>query len=360
MNYDWKYDAINGAGSYWANFAFIFDDLELVHVRHDYRNSVVMGGDNWATNSGFGTGEERTGVGGPVVEDRSGLAIDLSAKPAFVLGEPVVVRLRLRLCDLNGRLVSGHVHPNFDLTKIAIKKPNGQIVVYEPLAEHLCSQNPVHLTEANPSISASAYIGYGRDGLYFDQPGTYLLKAAYHTPRGGIITSTDVRIRVKAPMSADEEAIGDLYLGDQQGRLFYLMGSDGAHLAKGDDALNTVLERYGEHPLSVYAALVQGVNASRDFKTIGSDRKVTIRKHDTRRCAALVGKVFKVASKGEWVDHATLSYAMRRAAESHLKSGDKASAKRTLDSLKAFLGKQGLEKHELLRYHAQSDAVLNK
>jgi len=360
MNYDWKYDQINGAGSYWANFAFIFDDLELVHIRHDYRNSVIMGGDNWATNAGFGTGEERTGVTGPVVEDRSGLALELSAKPAFVLGEPVVVQLRLRLRDLNGRVVSAHLHPNFDLTKIAIKKPNGEVVVYEPLAEHLCNLNEVILSEANPSIAASAYLGYGRDGLYFDQPGSYLLKAAYHTPGGGIIASADVRVRVKAPLTAEEAAIGDLYLGDEQGRLFYLLGSDGPHLAKGNAALDTVLERYADHPLSVYAALVHGVNASRDFKIVGTDRKVTIRKHDAKRCADLIGKVFKAAGKGDWVDHATLSFAMRKAAESHLKSGDRIAAKKTLDSLKAYLDKQDLAKHELLRYHAQSDAVLNK
>ena len=35
MNYDWKYDAIapHHAGSFWENFAFQFDDLELVHLR---------------------------------------------------------------------------------------------------------------------------------------------------------------------------------------------------------------------------------------------------------------------------------------------------------------------------------------
>lgn len=358
MNYDWKYDQRNGAGSFWANFAFIFDDLELVHLRHDYRNSVIMGGDNWATNAGFGTGEERVDVTGAIIENRSGLALDLDAKPVFALGEPVVVKLRLRLRDLNGKMVNALLHPNFDVTKIAIRKPNGEVVTYEPLAEHLCGPHAVALNEANPSISESAYIGYGKGGHYFDQPGTYILRAGYYTPEGGVIASKDLRIRVRSPISADEDDIAELYMGEEQGRLFYLLGSDGPHLQKGNDALSTVLEKHGAHPLSVYAALVQGINASRDFKLVGADKKVSIRKQDAKSASQLIGKVFNLTSKGKGVDHMTLNYAMRKAAESQIRTGDKKAAKKTLDELKSFLGTLKLEGHELGHALSRIDAVL--
>jgi len=358
MNYDWKYDQANGAGSYWANFAFQFDDLELVHIRHDYRSSVIMGGDNWATNSGLGTGEARLDITRAMIENRSGLELELSAKTAFSMGEPVVVGLKLKLRDLNGKAVNARLHPNFDFTRVAIKKPNGAIVTYEPLAEHLCRPNMVNLTSGNPSISESAYIGYGKDGFYFDQPGTYILKAAYHTAEGDIITSADVRIRIKSPLSVEEDAIADLYLGEEQGRLFYLLGSDAAHLQKGNDAFSTVLQQYAAHPLSVYAALVQGVNAARDFKMIGADKKITVRKQDPKRSNELIEKVFKMTSKGQGVDTITLSYAMRRAAASQISSGDKAAAKKTMDSLKLFAGKQNLATHELNLLNMQIDRVL--
>jgi hypothetical protein len=155
MNYDWKYDQLHGSGSFWADFAFSFDDLELVHIRHDYRNSVIMGGDNWDINPGFGTGEERFDITSAIVENRSGLALELGAKPAFAYGEPVVGMLRLKLRDLNGKKVNALLHPNFDVTKIAIRKPSGEVVTYEPLAEHLCASHLVDLNEANPSISAA-------------------------------------------------------------------------------------------------------------------------------------------------------------------------------------------------------------
>lgn len=360
MNYDWKYDQNNGSGSFWANFSFIFDDLELVHVRHDYRNSVIMGGDNWATNPGFGTGEERFDITGAVIENHSGLSLELGAKPTFAYGEPVVVKLRLKLRDLNGKQVNALLHPNYDVTKIAIRKPSGKVVTYEPLAEHLCAPNLMNLNESNPSISASAYIGYGKDGHYFDQPGIYVLRAGYYTPDGSVITSQDVKIRVKSPLSAKEDDIAELYLGEEQGKLFYLLGSDAPHLQKGNDALSTVLDKYGDHPLSVYAALVHGVNAARDFKVVGSDKKVNIRKHDAKQAGEMVKKVFEMTKQGGGVDSSTLGYAMRKSAESHLRNGDKNAAKKTLVDLKTYLDKQSLPKHEIKYAHAKIDSLLNQ
>ena len=360
MNYDWKYDQLHGAGSYWANFAFQFDDLELLHVRHGYRNNVIMGGDNWAVNAGFGTDDERVDITKPMVQNRSGLALEMSAKPTFVIGEPVVVDLKLKVRDLDGVEVSGYLHPNFGITQIAIKKPGGEVVTYEPLAEHLCGPRIVLLDENNPSISTSAYIGYGRGGNYFNSPGTYILRAAYATPGGGIITSADVKIRVKSPISAAEDEIADLYLGDEQGRLFYLLGSDGDHLQRGNDAFNTVLDKHGDNPLSVYAALVQGVNATRDFKKVHGDNSVSVRKKDPKEASSLITKVFDMTNSGDGVDRITLDYAMRKSAESFLHVGDKESAKSTLKELKGFLAKQNLAKHELKRANARIDSLLSQ
>jgi len=345
----------NGAGSFWANFAFVFDNLELVHIRHDYRNSVIMGGDNWATNAGFGTGEEPTDITAAIIEDRSGLALDLQAKPVFAFGEPVVVKLELRLRDLNGKIVDARLHPNYDLVKIAIKKPSGDVINYEPLAEHLSGPDMVVLTEANPSITETAFIGYGKRGHYFAQPGIYWLRAGYYTPDGAIVASGDLRIRVRSPLSAEEDEIAELYSGEEQGRLFYLLGSDGPHLKKGNDAFNTVLEKYGDHPLSVYAALVQGVNAARDFKLVSSNRKVSIRKHQPQRAEELIRKVFHQTRQGTGVDLITLNYAVRKAAESQLKSGNKEAAKKQLAEFRTYLDGRKLDPHEVKQERAKID-----
>lgn len=353
MNYDWKYDTINGAGKFWLNFAFQFDDLELLHVRHGYRNNVIQGGDNWAIHAGEVAPEDRPKALPEVLENNSGLSLDIKAKDTYYLGEPVVLDIALRLRDLNGKKVHSALHPNTELTKIAIKKPNGDMVTYEGCAERFGTPQTASLTEDNPSIYDSAYIGFGKDGFYFDQPGFYSIKAAYRTAEGGVITSNELRIRVRYPVTEADETIAALYMGEQQGKLFYMLGSDGDHLQAGNDAFRTVLERYPKHPLSSYAALVLGVNASRDFKTVHADKTVTVRPADPMTAGDFITKVFDATKKGEGVDNITLNFALRRKAVAEIKAGQPDTAKNTLDDMRKFFEKKALKPHILRHIDTQ-------
>ncbi len=359
MNYDWKYDARNGAGSFWRDFAFQFDDQELVHIRHDYRNSVIMGGDNWATNAGFGTDEEAVDITKAMVENNSGLELSINAKPSFASGEPVVVELKLASLYTKSKVVNACLHPNFEFVKIAIKKPNGQVVMYDPLADHCIIPKMTALNASNPSIYESAYIGYGKDGFYFDQPGNYVIKAAYFSNEGGIISSDDLKIRVRVPVTTDDAEIAELYSGDEQGKLFYLLGSDGSHLQSGNDALNNVLAKYPDHPLSVYAALVQGVNAARDFKTVYADKSVSVRAAETDKSSALTAKVYQMSAGGEGVDNITLNYAVRKNAAALLKEGKTDDAEQSLGAMKSFFESQNLKQHILTHIDEQIGRVLS-
>src|SRR5690606_24986403 len=49
MNYPWKFPG--GAAAYWSSFPFQFDDQELVHMRHAFRNDIVMGGNPFGTGA---------------------------------------------------------------------------------------------------------------------------------------------------------------------------------------------------------------------------------------------------------------------------------------------------------------------
>jgi hypothetical protein len=354
MNYDWKYDAINGSGNFWLNFAFQFDDQELQHLRHAYRNNVIQGGANWAVNAGEVAPEEQAEPVPDVIENNSGLSLTIKAKESYYLGEPVVIDIALRLRDLNGKKVHSALHPNVDLTKVAIRKPNGEVVIYEGLAERFGTPQITKLTEESPAIYDSAYIGYGKDGFYFNQPGFYSIKAAYRTAEGGVITSNEINLRVKYPVTEAEDTIAALYMGEQQGKLFYLLGSDGSHLQQGNEALNTVLEKYGKHPLSSYAALVLGINASRDFKHIDPiDKTVSVRRSDPLLAGAQLSKVFDHAKKGEGVDNITLNFAMRRKAVAEIKAGQADTAKNTLEDMRKFFERQNLKTHILRHIDAQ-------
>ncbi|MCX6156257.1 MAG: hypothetical protein NT007_19065 [Candidatus Kapabacteria bacterium] len=343
MNYDWKYDQIHGSGSFWNNFAFQFDDEELVHLRHDYRNNVIMGGDNWAVHAGLERSEKHFEICMPMLENDSGLNLELDSKKVFVIGEPVVIELKLKAKSSNIKNVNSALHPNFDFTKIAIKKPNGEVAIYEPLAEHLILPKLITLNESRPTIYETAYIGYGKGGFYFDQPGTYHIRGAYYSSEANIIISNDLKIRVRSAISLEENEIGELYSGDEQGKLFYLLGSDAEHLRRGNLAFESVLANYPDHPLSVYAALILGVNYSRDFKRISTGKQIKVRKGDAEQSAKLLTKVFEMTKQGEGVDNITLNQAMRKGAECHIKNGDKASADIMLAKMKSYFFEQNLK-----------------
>ena len=63
-------------------------------------------------------------------------------------------------------------------------------------------------------------------------------------------------------------------MGDEQGALFWLLGSESESLSNGRAAFEEVLAKHGDHPLANYVRLVQGVNLSRTYTIISG--------HDSR------------------------------------------------------------------------------
>jgi hypothetical protein len=264
----------SGEAAFWNVFPFQFDNQELAHVRHAFRHHVIMGGSNFAVNAAL---QDTERFNRPV-EDHAGLQLQIGAPRSFMLGEPVAIELKLNAVDAMGREVTPYLHPNIGLVDIAIQRPGGQIVAYRPMIEH-CVEPKVVRLDAGSVISETAYIGYGRDGLYFDAPGLYKVTAVYTAPDGSQIVANPIELRVRGPVSAVESEIADLFLGEEQGTLFYLAGSDSPALKNGNAALDLVLDKFPDQPLAVYARLQKGFNLGREFKTIEPNReKVAVRK----------------------------------------------------------------------------------
>ena len=70
----------------------------------------------------------------------------------------------------------------------------------------------------------------------------------------------------------------------------YLVGSDFEGLQAGNDALTELRERHPDHPLASVARVVQGTNAAREFKQVGADNSVTVRKPDADDAVGLLGR----------------------------------------------------------------------
>jgi len=328
MNYPWYYPN-GGAATFWNKFPFQFDTAEVVHLRHAFRNNVIMGGSNFAAGAALG----REVMPDPV-RDQSGLRLQISThQPSFSLGEPVVLQIALEATDSRGRRVHTWLHPNCGLVKIAISKPSGEVVTYEPLLDHLVGAREQFLAR-DAQIQDSAYIGYGRDGFYFSQPGYYRIRAAYAALDGSEVLSDVLTLRVRFPVTAADESIADLFMGDQQGCLLYLLGSDSDALDQGNAAFDEVLDRYAKHPLANYARLVKGTNAGRNFKTIteGTASRLSVRPAEIDTSIRLLSAV--VDAKG--LDTVSTRMVMGSLADVQSRAGDDAGASKTLAALAAL------------------------
>ncbi|WP_445174439.1 hypothetical protein [Microcoleus sp.] len=329
MNYPFNYPAPGGEATYWSKFAFQFDNEEVIHLRHAFRNNIIVGGNNFTVGSGLG--QE---VMADPIRDESGLTFRISThQKSFALGEPVVLQLMLGTTAEGRRRVHTWLHPNCGLVKIVIRKPSGAVVAYEPLIDHLVGQRESTIAR-DDVIPESAYIGYGKDGLYFDQPGNYRVRAVYAALDGSEVFSDILTIRVRYPVTPIEEELAALFMGDEQGTLLYLLGSDDESLRSGNDSFEEVLAKYPKHAMANYVRMVKGINASRDFKTITDDceNRVIVRSAKLDESAKLLTAV----ADSKILDPVSAQMSLSCLAEVQAKSGDEDAVNKTLSQISAM------------------------
>ena len=347
-----------GTAAFWNAFPFQFDNLEVIHLRHAFRNNVIMGGNPF----GIGAALEDPQAFADPVENNSGLRLELGAPKSLAFGEPVVVEIKLQTTDMRGKTAhnQSQLHPNMGFVQVAIQKPSGQVMVYEPMMEHCVEAETTTLDTDNPSIYASAYIGYGKDGFYFDQTGFYKIRAIYYALDGSTVLSDVLTLRVRTPLDSTEEEVADLFFGDDQGKLLYLLGSDSEFLESGNKAFDEMLDKHGDHPMAVYAKLVKGTNAGRQFKSFTSDREFAARKPDQGKSIELLSDVVD-ASEGEaGVDNITLNMTMCSLARAQKSTGDEEGAKTTMGRMVDIFTKKSFKAQVMKLIKAQAKAALKE
>lgn len=323
MNYPWRFPG--GATAFWNAFPFQFDDGELAHLRHAFRNNVIMGGADFGSGAGL---QDPRAFATPV-RDTSGLQLEISVPHSTLLGEPVVVSLKLSSSDTRGKVVHGYLHPRAGLVRVAIQRPSGEVQLFQPIMEHCVGPQQVQLDRTTPSLEDSAYIGYGKDGQYFTQTGLYRIRATYYAVDGSQVVSNIVNLRVRNPVTAEDEAVADLLIGDQQGKLFALLGSDSRFLQSGNKALDEILAKHANHRCATYVRLAKGVNAGRQFKTvIPAQTKVELRQPQHAERIELLSKV-EAAAATTGIDPVTLDQVRAYLSESQKYTGDEKSASAT-------------------------------
>lgn len=328
MNYPWNYPG-GGAATFWARFAFQFDNEEIIHLRHAFRNNIVMGGSDFAVGAGLG----REVLADPV-RDESGLMFNISThKKSFALGEPVVLELALSSTQPKGRRVHTWLHPNCGMVKVVIQKPSGAVVAYDPLIDHLVGDRD-GMVSIGDVIHDSAYIGFGKGGLYFDQPGNYLVRAVYAALDGSQAMSDIIRVRVRYPVTAAEEELADLFMGEDQGTLLALLGSDSEALDSGNAAFDEVLAKYPKHAMANYVRLMRGFNAGRAFKTVieENENRLMVRAPKLEESE----KLLAAAAESGVLDPVTTRQTLTALASVQINAGNEKAAALTANKLTAM------------------------
>jgi hypothetical protein len=357
MNYVQNYQppppAPGGEAAYWANFPFQFTDNEIIHLRHAFYRNITFGGNAF----GVGAAEIDPELFADRTEDNSGLKLELRSKDTYAYGEPVVAEIKLSTTDLRGKRAHSYLHPDDEMVQIAIRKPSGSTVLYRPMIEHCADETKtVILTSEHPAIYDSAYIGYGKDGFYFDQPGAYQLRAIYIAQDGSRVVSPTLNLQVRSPYTATDEEVGELFMGDEQGQLLKLLGSDSEALKQGNEALDLVLDKHAKHPLAVFARLVKGMNAQRNFKKLAVDKVVKVRAAKPQESVSLLSSVVDDSTGEKGVDNITLNLAMRRLASAHKETGDLEKAEATIDRMVEVFEQKQLKPYILQQITADAEA----
>lgn len=343
MNYVQNYRP-GGESGYWGSFPFQFTDSEVVHLRHGFFRDVVMGA------NAFGTGAAEISPFEQPVQDESGLLLDLRAKDSFAFGEPVVVELKLATTG-EPRITHSHLHPDTEFTQISITQPSGRTVLYRPMMRHCVDHSlEIRLDATNPAMYRSAYIGHGRDGHYFQQPGDYQVRAQYIAGDGSRIVSSACLVRVRYPVTPADHQVAELMLGEEQGKLFSLLGSDSPTLRAGNEALGEMIDRHGGHPLAVYARMVKGLNAEREFKDITRAKRLRVRPPDPKQSIEQLSRVAREAT----IDNITLNLVMRRWARAEARQGDLDRANAVMDKMVATFEAKGVNPNVMRQIRRQA------
>jgi hypothetical protein len=290
MNYPDRFPG--GSAAYWSQFAFEFDDIEIVHLRHAFRENVIMGGAPFAGSAAYDPSESWDSA-----RQDPGLRLKLLAPGELAQGVPVTVGVELSATTTEGRWVPRVLGPRPSTIDIAIRDPRGREFVFEPLLHHCRRERFIRLRAGGPPLRDYAFIHYGKHGFAFHDPGLYAARARYHAPDGSLALSNEVSIRIRPPGSRVERDVVRLVSGNHQvGKLMSLMGSGSPELQDGNQTLETIIGRYPTHPMADIARLIHGADFARGFKVLEPNGSVSRQRlPDVARAASLVSRVVDIA-----------------------------------------------------------------
>lgn len=286
MNYPHEFP--HGEDAYWRQFEFEFDARELAHLRHGFRNRVIMGANPFSYATQYAVDDfaqaQSTADGG--------LRLELRASRRLELGVPATLELSLSARSAVPQAVPSVLGPRPGTIDVFVRRPGGEELVFKPFVNHCRDDATVMLAAGEPPITDTTLLHYGRDGHVFTDAGAYELRARYEAPDGSALFSDVVTVRVPPAATIDERDLRRTVLGDEEGQIMSFMGTPA--LTAGQRRLETMITRFGAHPAATAARLALGCDAARAFHVVSPDGSVDTRPSDPDAADRLLGDVFDV------------------------------------------------------------------
>ena len=362
MNYDWRYDNINGIDSFWGSFRFRFDDEELIHIRHGDRKAVIMGGDPWSSGGHM----ESPALAYVQAEGEGPLEVLLRAEPYCEFMEPVAVEVRLRNRSDVPLTVDPRLTPEYGAITFFIQFMGTPVQEFRSLLCYLAEPEtlvlqPKSASEGEDRYSQLVSLVYGGDGFYFDRPGEYLIRAVYQG-HGDILQPSNVlKIRVGLPEAKGDEKIATSFFSREVGLSLYLGGSKSPFLNKGMEMLAEINER---HPSDMLGAKVSEVLARSEARSFHRLQQNELKQSHRSDPAAAIRLTESAAKRLGAEKNKHINLIHRQVTETRVQSlqalGDSKRAAEELNTLRESCARRGANTpvlDELAKTAEQLDAT---
>src|SRR4029450_9635949 len=103
--------------------------------------------------------------------------------------------------------------------------PHSPIVCTLGLAEERGLEPAGPAVEGADRYSENVFVGFGKYGFYFDEPGQYLVRAVYQGTGALMPPPNPWRLRIGTPPGREQDRLGQDYFSHQVGMSLYLGGS---------------------------------------------------------------------------------------------------------------------------------------
>ncbi len=336
MNYITGYTGGGGASGYWSNFRWEFDDCELIWMRHQCRNDVIFGGNDWIGNN-------LSVYLNPQAESSGrGLQLTLDSDPVLDCAEPVRLELTLTNISEVPQLIANRLNLEDRLVKLFIRRPGGEFVRFVPPIHCEIFPGDFVVLEPGESIQNNVLVSFSAKGNEFQEPGEYRLRAYYGPGESAMVASKILRIRVSTPKSRQDEELAHMLFDQKTAKFLYFNGSERYPQITSD--LMEAVSRYGKsNPRVVkHIRAALGMHMGRNYKRIKSlkNRRVVVtRKPQFREAISML--------KASLADMPAARHAQltTQLSDIQIAAGQKSDARRTLDNGLTYLKSCKAGKH---------------